>query len=309
MGLLAGLIITLAAVVAYSWYITRQVDSLRRLQNDLADRARRDSLQLLRIQNDLNATGLAMRDMLEGDQPYPLTAWSTQLQRLRTDLEDALRREESVALASRTPDQRKFLASAFAQFWDAVDQMFALARGGKEDEARVQIRMSLQARLAALSTAVARLLVENNESEEQIAQQVATIHAQVQRQVYWFLVATLAAIVLTSAYVIRSNRHLFSELALLSHRRQELAQKMIATRETTLRHISRELHDELGQMLTAMGAMLGRAARHVPEGSPLLAELREIGETAQATLEKVRSLSQTLHPSILEQAGLEGTIE
>ena len=84
---------------------------------------------------------------------------------------------------------------------------------------------------------------------------------------------------------------------------------MIATREATLREISRELHDEFGQVLTAMGSMLSRAGRHTPEGSPLRAELREIGEITQTTLDNVRGLSQSLHPSILEEAGLEHTIE
>ena len=64
-----------------------------------------------------------------------------------------------------------------------------------------------------------------------------------------------------SLYLIRSNRRLFAELASLSDERRELAQTLIATRESTLREISRELHDEFGQMLTAMGSMLGRAAQ------------------------------------------------
>jgi signal transduction histidine kinase len=55
--------------------------------------------------------------------------------------------------------------------------------------------------------------------------------------------------------------------------------------------------------------MLERARKHAPEGSPLKADLREIAEVAQTMLTQVRSLSQTLHPSILEQAGLEGTID
>jgi signal transduction histidine kinase len=50
-------------------------------------------------------------------------------------------------------------------------------------------------------------------------------------------------------------------------------------------------------------------ARHVPGDSPLQGELHEIREIAQTTLDNVRGLSQTLHPSILEEAGLEGTIE
>jgi len=196
-----------------------------------------------------------------------------------------------------------------AQFWDAADRIFALAAGGHDAEARAQIRLSLQARQAALSTAVARLLVENNASEEQTAVRVREIYAQVQRQIYIFLAATFVVIALTSLYLIRSNRQLFARLSTLSNDRRELAQQLIATRESTLREISRELHDELGQVLTAMGSMLRRAARQVPEESDLRADLREINEIAQTTLDNVRGLSQTLHPSILEEAGLERTVD
>ena len=116
-GLLVGLAITVAAVVSYSWYITRQISGLRSLQADLVDRSRRDSLQLLRIQNDLNSLGLAMRDMLDAEQPYPLTAWAAQLDRLRGDLESALRREERLAVTRRTPEQRQYLANSLAQLF------------------------------------------------------------------------------------------------------------------------------------------------------------------------------------------------
>ena len=308
-GLLLGLIVTLAAVVADSWYISRQISGLRVLQTDLADRSRKNSLQLLRVQNDLNLLGLAMRDMLDSDEPYPLTAWSSQFQRIRTDLDSALQREQEVAVARRTPEQQKYLESSLAQFWDATDRIFALAGSGQEAEARAQIGLSLQARQAALSTSVARLLEENNANEQATALRVQDIYGQVQRQVYIFLAATFIAIALTSLYLIRSNRRLFAHLASLSNQRREIAQQMIATREATLREISRELHDEFGQILTAMGSMLSRAGRHTPEGSPLRAELREIGEIAQTTLDNVRGLSQALHPSILEEAGLERTIE
>ena len=218
-ALLLGLVITLATVVAYSWYISGQISGLRRLQTELTDRNRRDSLQLLRIQNDLNQLALAMRDMLDAAEPYPLTAWSTQFDRIRLDLDDALKQQGEVALARQTPEQREFLATSLRQFWDAADRIFELARSD-EAEARAQIQISMQARQAALSTAVARLLVQNNETEEQTARQVQDIYRQVQRQVYWFLAATLAAIVATSLYLIRSNRMLVALLATLSDERR-----------------------------------------------------------------------------------------
>jgi signal transduction histidine kinase len=308
-ALFLGLIITLAAVVAYSAYITHQISSLRQLQDNLVDRNRRDSLQLLRIQNDLNLLGLAMRDMLDNDEPYPLTAWSAQFARIRSDLDDALRLETQVAVIDRTPEQSQFLGSRVAQFWDAADRTFALAQDGKQAEARTQIRLSLQARQEALGTAVARLLVQNNASEEQAALEIGEIYARVQRQVYRFLTATLIAILLTSLYLIRSNRQLFARLAALSEQRSELAQTLISTQESTLRYISRELHDEFGQILTAMGSMLGRAGKHAPEGSSLRSELEEVRQIAQSTLDKVRSLSQALHPVMLDEAGLETTLD
>ena len=308
-GLLLGLIITLSAVVAYSVYITWQVAGLRKLQTEMVDRNRKDSLQLLRIQNDLNSLAVAMRDMVSGDERYPLTAWSAQFQRIRTDLDDAMRLEAGFAAASRTPDQSAFLTSSFNQFWDAVDRVFALGREGKEKDAREQIQLSLQERQAALSTAVARALVQNTENEEQAGQRIVQIYDRVQFQVYVFLAATLLAILLSSLSIMRWNRRLFARLAEISERRSELAQKLIATQESTLRYISRELHDEFGQVLTAVGSMLRRAGTHAPEGSTLRADLQEVLQTVQGTLENVRSLSQALHPVMLDEAGLESTLD
>jgi signal transduction histidine kinase len=308
-GLLLGLVITLAVVVAYGAYIRVQLSGLRKLQSEMVDRNRRDSLQLLRVENDLNSIALAMRDMLDATEKYPLTAWTAQFDRIHEDLDAGLKLEEQFAGANRTPEQRQYLSQSVSQFWDAINRMFALASGGKEAEAREQIRLTLQARQQALSTAVARLLVENNEGEEEAATRIAHIYDGVQRQLYIFLSATLIAIVLTSLYLIRSNRQIFAHLAELSEQRSELAQKLISTQESTLRHISRELHDEFGQVLTAIGSMLGRAGNQAPEGSPLREDLQEVREIAQSTLNNIRSLSQALHPVLLEEAGLESTLD
>lgn len=308
-GLLLGLVLTLAAVVAYSYYITRQIGGLRTLQSDLIDRNRQHSLQLLRVQNSLNALGLALRDMLDEEYPYPLTAWSAQFQRIRGDLDDALQREATLAVASGAADDERRLAESLDQFWSAVDYILRLAASGDEAEARAQVRLSLQARRDALSTAVSRLLVANIEREEQATRRVQDVYDQVQRQVYLFLTATLLAIAGTGLALIRSNRRLFAELAALSDSRRELAHQLISTREATLRHLSRELHDEFGQVLTAIGSMLGRAEKQAPEGSPLRSDLREVREIAQTSLDSVRSLSQTLHPSILDELGLDSALE
>ncbi|HEV2315367.1 MAG TPA: sensor histidine kinase, partial [Candidatus Acidoferrales bacterium] len=75
------------------------------------------------------------------------------------------------------------------------------------------------------------------------------------------------------------------------------------------RYISRELHDEFGQILTAIGSMLSRTEKRAPEGSSLHTDLREVRDITQAALDKVRTLSQALHPVMLEESGLENTMD
>ena len=85
-----------------------------------------------------------------------------------------------------------------------------------------------------------------------------------ERNVYVFLAAMLVVIVLTSLYLVQYNRRMFDQVAALSERRSELAQQLISMQENTFRSISRELHDDFGQILTAIGAMLQRARRARP---------------------------------------------
>jgi signal transduction histidine kinase len=297
-------------VALYSGYTISQLNSLRRLQIETIDRNRADSLLLLRIQNDLNALALTMRDMLDSTEPYPLTAWHGQFQRIRGDLEDALTRETHFSPASRTADQQAYLASSFSQFWNGVNRVFQLAQASQETEARTQIQLSLQARQATLGTAVARLLIQNNESEMQVSGETAGIYARVEQNVYIFLGAMLVVVVSTGLYLIYFNRTMFRRVTTLAGQRSELAQQLISIQENTFRYISRELHDEFGQILTAIGAMLQRVDRRAAVAeSPLRPDLEEVRGIVQSTLEKVRALSQALHPVILDEAGLEAALK
>src|ERR1019366_3175957 len=131
---------------------------------------------------------------------------------------------------------------------------------------------------------------------------------RVESQIYWLFAAALGAIAFTSLMLIRANRTIFREIEQLSEQRSGLARKLITMQEEMFRSISRELHDEFGQMLTAVGAMLGRARpQHCPP--ELTADLDEIRTIAQDALDKTRSLTQTLHPSILDDGGLEEAID
>ncbi|MGA2184518.1 MAG: sensor histidine kinase [Bryobacteraceae bacterium] len=306
--LMAGLVVTLVAVCVFSWFSLVQIAGLRDLQTRVVDRNRRDSLQLLRIQSNLNSLAIAIRDMISGDEPYPLEAYKGQFERLRMDLDDAMRLEQKLAPAERSPDRQHFLADSLTRLWGSLDRAFALAAAGHDQEARETVRTTTQAEQASVTFSVSRLLVQNYEAEDQAMARIQQIYVGVERNVYVFVAAMLLSLSFVSLYLIYSNRRLFERLASLSGERRDLARKLITMQEEVLRSISRELHDEFGQILTAIGAMLTRAAKqNVPDS--FKEDVREVRDVAQHTLERVRSLSLVLHPSILDEGGLEQAVD
>jgi len=95
----------------------------------------------------------------------------------------------------------------------------------------------------------------------------------------------------------------FNEMAdRLEAERRVSTRAALEGREAERRSVARELHDEVGQTLTALLAQLERTARRArPE---LQAELAEAQEVARASLEDVRRVVTRLRPDTLEDLGL-----
>ena len=302
--LIAGLLFTLAVIGAYAAYTLKSVHRMREMQTSIVERNRLASLQLIRIQNDLNVLGLSLRDLLDARDGYPPSAWTQALARIRGNLDDAIAREAELSRGWRPAEQTAYLRSSFDSFWREAEA--AVAR--PDAAAREEVRRSLQPRQEALAALVARLLVENNERESLAAAEARGIYSEIERNAYWLLGLSIALIAITGFGVIRSNRGVFTRLAALARERRELARQLIASQESAYRSISRDLHDEFGQILTAVGALLNRVRRQ-SDPAAMESGLQEVNGVVQETLEKIRSLSQSLQPVILEEQGLLATVE
>ena len=308
--LLVGLLVTLAAVTGFSWYALAQLHRLRSLQTEIIDLNRHDSLLLLRVQNDINTVGLQLRDMTQTPESAGIGTYRGEFSVLRNDLEDAIKAEASLTPVTRRPDKQARLIDSLAQFWRTSDQVFQEAAAGNDFTARALISTQLSTQQSMLATQVSYLLERNTEAEQRADQKVASIYDGVEKNIYAFLAAIMLAILVTSLYLIYSNRELFAKLESMSRQRHVLAAKLITVQEEVLRSVSRELHDEFGQILTAVGAMLQRAERKgVPPDSPLRTELSEVRQITHHTLEKMRSLSQMLHPAVIDDYGLAKGVE
>ncbi|MGW4914133.1 HAMP domain-containing sensor histidine kinase [Streptomyces sp. NPDC004270] len=88
----------------------------------------------------------------------------------------------------------------------------------------------------------------------------------------------------------------------LEGERATASSRILAAQEAERRRIAVELHDEVGQSLTAVLLGLKRAVDQAPE--PLRAEIREAREITRHSLDEVRRLARRLRPSVLEDLGL-----
>ncbi|MBN1218575.1 MAG: GAF domain-containing sensor histidine kinase [Anaerolineae bacterium] len=118
-------------------------------------------------------------------------------------------------------------------------------------------------------------------------------------------VAVLMSLASQAAVAIQ-NAQLFTELEAQRQALQLVSLRLVSAQEEERRRISRELHDELGQALTALKINLDVARRSLPTDSPdkLVQSVAEASSLAVHTLEAARHLSLELHPAILDDLGL-----
>ncbi|MEW5956782.1 MAG: PAS domain S-box protein, partial [Chloroflexota bacterium] len=91
---------------------------------------------------------------------------------------------------------------------------------------------------------------------------------------------------------------------------QRLSLELMNAQETERKHVSQELHDELGQALTAMRINFDMLEKELPPDAAAAGRerLAEISMLVDETLEHVRELSHTLRPTMLDEMGLVPTL-
>ena len=113
--------------------------------------------------------------------------------------------------------------------------------------------------------------------------------------------SVVAALVVSTD--ITESQRAEQELKLSRERLQRLSRRLIEAQETERSHIARELHDEIGQALTAVKISL-QAAESRSDSAAVRSRLEESATIVDEALDQVRNMSVALRPSLLDDLGL-----
>lgn len=105
------------------------------------------------------------------------------------------------------------------------------------------------------------------------------------------------------AAVAFQNARFFEEAQKNAKRLESLSHQLIEVQETERRYIARELHDEIGQSLTAINMIL-QGTQSLTDISVIQTRLKDSLAILNLTLQQVRKISLDLHPSLLDDLGL-----
>ena len=309
-----GLCVILSTFGVFAYYTAQEIRWLEGYQLNVVQRNRKSSLQLLRLQNDSFLLALAIRDIELNQGRQAPSDWKPEISRLLNDMQDATRLEgEFAASTLAAKGLRERLQSDLTGLGRTADQLFQMQDVNKQ--ARASTESDLEGRRAEVTAVVSQLLRMNDAAQVEAAERITGVYGSVK----WDVLAVTGLLFLlalaTGLYVFQASRRTFEKLRLLaeqlndqSNQLRDLSWRLIDVQEQTLRRVARDLHDQFGQILTAVGLLLNRAGKKSTDPE-MLQELETARSVVQETLQKVRDQSQMFRPAILDDFGLEQTLE
>jgi signal transduction histidine kinase len=310
-GLLLLVVLSVATASRRAQEIYTHLDQLNTHNRDVESKLRQ-------LRGDVHLSGIYVRDYLLDSVRERGPEYRQRLATLRETNRVTLAELLAIARGRGEDDSRILnLEANLHDYWEGFEPLFDWTIVEKINRSASFLRREVLPRREAVM-AIAQEIEELNNANlaaqrAEVTRQQAAFRAELLNLVWRSLViGLLLAIpaVIRLRVLERRSEQQKAQAHEAEHQMRELSQQLVAAQEEERRKLSRELHDHVGQTLTALRMELGRIDRLQGSADPRLGSA--VGECRQLVddmVHTVRDLALGLRPSMLDDFGLQPALE
>lgn len=264
------------------------------------------------IRSELYLSGTYVRDYLLDPEPGRATGFGASLEGVHQQMDDELATYAS-QLESGEKQHYDTLRAELAAYWDVLEPILKWDATKRKILGYSFLRDEVFPRRAAMLEVAGRIADINEQQLSAGNERASGLLTEFQTRIVVTLFAALALGLGMAAFSIRKILHLeahaharYVETAEARKQLTNLSARLVETQEAERRSLSRELHDEVGQSLSAVLVELRNLLAwlgHQPEAH-IRGQVEMIKGLVEGTIGTVRNMALLLRPSMLDDLGL-----
>lgn len=268
------------------------------------------------IASDMYLADILIRDYLLDPSPQNAPLHRQQLLELRSSLQGRLDQLATVVPDS-TNGRLNRLQDAVQQYWDSLDPIFDWDPQERAERSWRVLRHNVlphRQAVVALAREMANANKENSDRERQrIRASQDAFRSFLWRTMMFALSFGVLVAFLTTDRVSTLERRDDEQRKQIEETEdslRRLSRRLVQAQEGERKALSRELHDEIGQTLTALGIEVANLEKlRVSDGDIFHERVEEAKRLNADAMRAIRDLAMGLRPSMLDDFGLEPALE
>jgi signal transduction histidine kinase len=271
---------------------------------------------LEKVRASVYESGDIMSDftLIESD-PHTQERLQTEFQTIHNETSAVLK----ACIQSLPTDKREsfqHLAERLERYWSTVDPIFTLRLTAKKGLGNSALRSDILSQYSEVLAITKEVSAVNDDELKEIDRRIAETFAKFRRRL--LMVATIAfsfGLILAVATIMYTGRleksieEKYDESLRAQLELKGLSKRLVDAQEQERRAISRELHDEVGQALSALLIDVETLSAKQGENGVFRDGLKNIKVLAENCVNEVRNMALLLRPSMLDDLGLVAAIE
>jgi signal transduction histidine kinase len=315
--LIAGFAVIFGLWVLSGYELVRRLAALEHRTAAEHESALRAARLLTTIRTNVLLGSIYLRDAIIDNRSVNLDYYRQELNEIRGEIDRLLPAYVVDVTSSEEQQHWAQLQKELDEFWKSRELAFASGVPLNATEAASILRRRVVPSRTVILQILDRLSGLQVLSQQRHETEVSALYDELRNR--FLLIGALAILVGLIVAVVATRQVSWLQRQIDEQRTGEqrtrrdlerLSARLVTVQEEERRRLSRELHDEVGQALTAIKMDVTVARRGLDglqateSGARIVSWLEDARSIAENTLQSVRDLSQLLHPSMLDDFGL-----